>query len=92
MSDEVVKTRMLEEYVEYWMDKGAVETREDKEYKRLTEDIDKKNQMILDMALPWQRKVVANLIDDIKSMENARSSMEMDSVIKMIYNSTENGK
>ena len=92
MSDEVVKSRMLEEYVEYWMDKGAVEVREEKEYQRLTEDIDKKNKIILDMALPWQRKVIAELIDDIKSMENARSSMEMDSVIKMIYNSTEGNK
>ncbi len=92
MSEEVVKSRMLEEYVEYWMDKGALEAREEKEYQRLTEDIDKKNQMILDMALPWQRKVVAELIDDIKSMENARSSMEMDSVIKLIYNSKEDRK
>ena len=37
------------------------------------------------MALPWQREVVEELIDEIKNHENERSSIEMESAIDLIY-------
>ena len=42
--------------------------------------------MIIEMAVPWQRELISQLIDDIKSIENARSSMEMYNTIGLIYN------
>ena len=41
--------------------------------------------MLIKMALPWQREVVEELIDEIKNHENERSSIEMESVIDLIY-------
>lgn len=89
MSEEVIKKHIMEEYVEYWTDKGVLQIQDSKEYQKISENIEKNYKMILDMALPWQRKLIASLIDEIKNMENARSSMEMDNTIKLIYSSKE---
>lgn len=92
MSEEVIEKHIMEEYAEYWTDKGVLKAQDSKEYQKISEDIEKNYKMILDMALPWQRKLIASLIDEIKNLENARSSMEMDTTINLIYNSKEKEK
>lgn len=76
---------LAEEYTEYWTSKGALEARNSEEFKRLSKEKEEKFNMIIELTVPWQRNLVSELIDDIKSMENARSSIEMDKTVKLIY-------
>ena len=55
------------------------------EHRQLSKQKEEKFNMIVEMTVPWQRNLVMQLIDDIKSIENARSSIEMDKTIKLIY-------
>ena len=87
MSDEeLIDLSNEEEYTEYWVNKGAMQANQTNEYKKLTREKEEKLNMIVEMTVPWQRELVSQLIDDVKSIENARSSIEMDSTVKLIYN------
>ena len=86
MSDNKVIDKSAEEYTEYWTSKGALEARDSKEFQRLSKEKEEKFNMIVELTVPWQRNLVSELIDDIKSIENARSSIEMDKTVKLIYN------
>ena len=74
------------EYAEYWTSKGAMQAREDEEFKRLSKEKEEKFNMIIELSVPWQRNLISELIDDIKSIENARSSIELENTVKLIYN------
>ena len=86
MSDNKVVNNSAEEYTEYWISKGALEARDSEEFQRLSKEKEEKFNMIVELTVPWQRNLVSELIDDIKSIENARSSIEMDKTLKLIYN------
>ena len=75
-----------EEYSEYWITKGALQARETEEFQKLSKQKEEKFKMIIELSVPWQRDLISEIIDDIKSIENARSSIEMDSTVKLIYN------
>ncbi len=75
----------IDEYAEYWTNEGALQAKDDEEYQRLSKAKEEKFKMIVELTVPWQRKLVSQLIDDIKSMENARSSIEMEKTLKLIY-------
>ena len=85
MSDNKVIKISADEYTEYWMSKGALEARNSEEFQRLSKEKEEKFNMIIELTVPWQRNLVSELIDDIKSIENARSSIEMDKTVKLIY-------
>lgn len=75
-----------DEYMEYWENKGTMKAKENSMYKDLCKAKEEKYNMIIELTVPWQRKLVATLIDEIKSIENARSSIEMENTVKLIYN------
>ena len=56
------------------------------EYQKISKEKERRFKMIVEMTIPWQRKLMSEIIDEIKSMENARSSIEMDNTLKLIYN------
>ena len=85
MSDNKTVNKSAEEYTEYWISKGALEARDSEEFQRLSKEKEEKFNMIVELTVPWQRNLVSELIDDIKSIENARSSIEMDKTVKLIY-------
>lgn len=86
MSKEELMDYLTEEqYMEYWVEKGTSHARNTQMYKQLSKEKEEKFNMIIEMTVPWQRDLVAQIIDNIRSIENARSSMEMDSTIKLIY-------
>lgn len=84
--EEIKNPQTEEEYIEYWTTEGALQARESKEYQKLSKQKEEKFKMIIELAVPWQRELISELIDDIKSIENARSSIEMYDTLKMIYN------
>ena len=86
VSDEIKNPQTKEEYIDYWTTKGCLLARETDEFKKISEEKEEKFNMIIEMAVPWQRELISQLIDDIKSIENARSSMEMYNTIGLIYN------
>ena len=84
MSKEELMDYLTEEqYMEYWVETSHA--RNTQMYKQLSKEKEEKFNMIIEMTVPWQRDLVAQIIDNIRSIENARSSMEMDSTIKLIY-------
>lgn len=74
-----------EQYMEYWVEKGTEYARNTQEYQQLSKEKEEKINMIIEMTVPWQRDLVTQIIDNIRSIENARSSIEIDSTVKMIY-------
>lgn len=90
--EEITNPQTEEEYIEYWMTKGALQARESEEFKKLSKQKEEKFKMIIEFAIPWQRDALSELIDEIKSMENARSSMEMYNTVKLIYNDINKNK
>ena len=90
--DEIVNPQTEEEYTEYWTTKGALEARESDEFLKLSKQKEEKFKMIVELAVPWQRNLISELIDDIQSIENARSSIELYSTVKLIYNDIKNGQ
>ena len=84
--EEIKNPQNEEEYIEYWTTKGGLQARDSEEFKNLSDEKEEKFNMIIEMAVPWQRKLVSKIIDDIKSLENARSSIEMYDTVKLIYN------
>ena len=74
-----------EQYMEYWVEKGTEYARNTQIYQQLSKEKEEKINMIIEMTVPWQRDLVAQIIDNIRSIENARSSIEIDSTVKMIY-------
>ncbi len=86
MSEEELEKNLTEdEYIEYWVNKGVSQANHTVEHRQLSKQKEEKFNMIVEMTVPWQRNLVMQLIDDIKSIENARSSIEMDRTIKLIY-------
>lgn len=83
--EELMDYLTKEQYMEYWVEKGTSYARNTPIYKQLSREKEEKFNMIIEMTVPWQRDLVAQIIDNIRSIENARSSMEMDSTIKLIY-------
>ena len=83
--EEIKNPQTEEEYIEYWTTEGALQARESKEYQKLSKQKEEKFKMIIELAVPWQRKLISELIDDIQSIENARSSIEMTDTVKLIY-------
>ena len=75
-----------DEYMEYWENEGTMKAKENSTYINLCKAKEEKYNMIIELTVPWQRKLVAGLIDEIKSIENARSSIEMENTVKLIYN------
>ena len=75
-----------EEYAEYWTTKGALQARNSKEFQKLSKEKEEKFKMIVELSVPWQRDIISEIIDDINSIENARSSIEMFDTLKLIYN------
>ena len=73
------------EFAEYWINKGVMQAKENDEYIKLSKEKEEKFNMLVEITVPWQRKLVSQLIDDIKSLENERSAIEMDSTVKLLY-------
>ena len=73
------------EFAEYWINKGVMQAKENDEYIKLSKEKEEKFNMIVEITVPWQRKLVSQLIDDIKSLENERSAIEMDNTVKLFY-------
>ena len=73
------------EFAEYWINKGVMQAKENDEYIKLSKEKEEKFNMLVEITVPWQRKLVSQLIDDIKSLENERSAIEMDKTIKLLY-------
>ena len=90
--DEIVNPQTEEEYTEYWTTKGALQARESEDFQKLSKQKEEKFKMIIELAVPWQRELISELIDDIQSIENARSSIEMYNTVKLIYNDIKNGQ
>ncbi len=84
--NEEIQNGTEEEYAEYWTNKGALKAMNTPEYQKISKEKERRFKMIVEMTIPWQRKLMAEIIDEIKSMENARSSIEMDNTLKLIYN------
>ena len=81
-----LKLALEEDYIEYWTNKGAMEASQTEQFKKISKEKEEKLNMIVELTVPWLRKAVSQLIDDVKSLENARSSIEMDNTVKLIYN------
>ena len=77
-----------EEYIEYWMTEGALKASKTEEFKNFSKQKEEKINEIVEMVSPEQRKIILDIIDDINSIENARSSIEMYNTVKLIYNNT----
>ena len=73
------------EFAEYWINKGVMQAKENDEYIKLSKEKEEKFNMLVEITVPWQRKLVSQLIDDIKSLENERSAIEMDNTVKLFY-------
>ena len=73
------------EFAEYWINKGVMQAKENDEYIKLSKEKEEKFNMLVEITVPWQRKLVSQLIDDIKSLENERSAIEMDRTVKLLY-------
>ena len=73
------------EFAEYWINKGVMQAKENDEYIKLSKEKEEKFNMLIEITVPWQRKLVSQLIDDIKSLENERSAIEMDRTVKLLY-------
>lgn len=85
---EIKNPQTEEEYIEYWMTEGALKASKTNEFKKFSKQKEEKIDKIVKMVSPEQRKIILELIDDINSIENARSSIEMYNTVKLIYNST----
>ncbi len=90
--EEIKNPQTKEEYIDYWTTKGCLLARETDEFKKFSEEKEEKFNMIIEMTVPWQRELVSELIDDIKSLENARSSTEMYNTVGLIYNDIKKDK
>lgn len=74
-----------EDYREYLIDEGVKRAGQIELHRHASDEKEKMFNMLLKMVLPWQREVAQELIDDIKSYENERSSIEMDCILDLIY-------
>ncbi len=79
-----------EEYTDYWINKGVGQAEHTDLYREISKEKEKKFRLIIDLAIPWQRRAIAELIDEIKSMENARSSIEIDNTLKLLFKQQKN--
>lgn len=86
--EEIKNPQTEEEYIEYWMTEGALKASKTTEFKKFSKQKEEKIDKIVEMVSPEQRKIILELIDDINSIENARSSIEMYNTVKLIYNNT----
>ena len=86
--EEIKNPQTEEEYIEYWMTEGALKASKTNEFKKFSKQKEEKIDKIVEMVSPEQRKIILELIDDINSIENARSSIEMYNTVKLIYNNT----
>ncbi len=75
-----------EEYIEYWMTEGALKASKTNEFKKFSKQKEEKINMIVEIAGREHEKDILELIDDINSIENARSSIEMYNTVQLIYN------
>ena len=78
-------TEDYKDYKDYIIDEGVRLAEQTEAHQYASKEKEKKFNMLIKMALPWQREVVEELIDEIKNHENERSSIEMESVIDLIY-------
>ena len=75
-----------EEYIEYWMTEGALKASKTNEFKKFSKQKEEKINKIVEIAGEEHEKDILELIDDINSIENARSSIEMYNTVQLIYN------
>ena len=85
MSEEELEKNLTEdEYIEYWVNKGVSQANHTVEHRQLSKQKEEKFNMIVEMTVPWQRNLVMQLIDDIKSIEN-ENVKDLVEKIKLIY-------
>lgn len=74
-----------EEFIEEWQNKGYIIATKTEKYKEIINKIDVLREEVFNCVSPNENSKVRRLLQKIDEMQNARSSIEFDETLKLLY-------